>query len=141
MDVREGTLHSPAPGVKRKLPLLNHPNAVRLAVRDVEYAGGIDVDAVRPRECASKWIGFRTIAALPRATTFVTTPVASSMRAEIDRITGAFLQGTPFICQNWNTGFDAKGRPMPVPGSNSSAEGSFYVYPTAGGATNWQSPS
>ena len=59
----------------------------------------------------------------------------------LDRTTGAFLSGTPFIYQNWNTGFDAKGRPMPVPGSNSSPEGSFLVYPTPGGATNYQSPS
>jgi alcohol dehydrogenase (cytochrome c) len=59
----------------------------------------------------------------------------------LDRTTGAFLQGTPFIYQNWNAGFDAKGRPMQVPGSNSSPEGSFFVYPTASGGTNWQSPS
>ena len=30
---------------------------------------------------------------------------------------------------------------MPVPGSNSSPEGSFLVYPTPGGATNYQAPS
>ena len=59
----------------------------------------------------------------------------------LDRTNGAFLSGTPFIYQNWNTGFDAKGRPMPVPGSNSSPEGSFLVYPTPGGATNFQAPS
>src|SRR5262245_25857754 len=59
----------------------------------------------------------------------------------LDRVTGEFLSGTPFIYQNWNTGFDARGRPMPVPGSNSSAEGSFLVYPTPGGATNYQAPS
>lgn len=59
----------------------------------------------------------------------------------LDRTTGAFLSGTPFIYQNWNKGFDAKGRPMPVPGSNSSPEGSFLVYPTPGGATNYQAPS
>ena len=59
----------------------------------------------------------------------------------LDRVSGEFLSGTPFIYQNWNTGFDAKGRPMPVPGSNSSAEGSFLVYPTPGGATNYQAPS
>jgi alcohol dehydrogenase (cytochrome c) len=59
----------------------------------------------------------------------------------LDRTTGAFLSGTPFTYQNWNTGFDAKGRPMPVPGSNSSPEGSFLVYPTPGGATNYQAPS
>jgi alcohol dehydrogenase (cytochrome c) len=59
----------------------------------------------------------------------------------LDRTTGVFLQGTPFIHQTWNKGFDAKGRPMPVPNSNSSPEGSILVYPTAGGATNFQSPS
>ena len=59
----------------------------------------------------------------------------------LDRITGEFLSGTPFIYQNWNKGFDAKGRPMPIPGSNSSPEGSFLVYPTPGGATNYQAPS
>ena len=59
----------------------------------------------------------------------------------LDRTTGAFLSGTPFIHQTWNKGFDEKGRPMPIPGSNSSPEGSFLVYPTAGGGTNFQSPS
>jgi len=59
----------------------------------------------------------------------------------LDRVTGEFLSGTPFIYQNWNKGFDAKGRPMPIPGSNSSPEGSFLVYPTPGGATNYQAPS
>ena len=33
------------------------------------------------------------------------------------------------------------GRPIEVPGSNSSAEGSFFVYPTLGGGTNFQAPS
>ena len=33
----------------------------------------------------------------------------------LDRTNGAFLSGTPFTYQNWNRGFDAKGRPMPVP--------------------------
>jgi len=59
----------------------------------------------------------------------------------LDRVTGQFLSGTPFVYQNWNTGFDARGRPLVVPGSNSSAEGSFFVYPTVGGATNFQAPS
>ena len=30
---------------------------------------------------------------------------------------------------------------MPIPGSNSSREGSFFVYPTVGGGTNFQAPS
>lgn len=59
----------------------------------------------------------------------------------LDRTTGAFLSGTPFIHQTWNAGFDERGRPQPIPGSNSSPEGSFFVYPTAGGATNFQAPS
>ena len=59
----------------------------------------------------------------------------------LDRITGEFLAATPFIHQTWNSGFDSKGRPKPIPGSNSSPEGSFLVYPTPGGATNFGAPS
>jgi len=59
----------------------------------------------------------------------------------LDRINGKLLSGTPFVYQNWNRGFDANGRPLEVPGSNSSAEGSFLVYPTLGGGTNFQAPS
>jgi alcohol dehydrogenase (cytochrome c) len=59
----------------------------------------------------------------------------------LDRTNGEFLSATPFVYQNWNSGFDAKGRPIVVPGSNSSKEGSFYVYPTLGGGTNFQAPS
>ncbi len=59
----------------------------------------------------------------------------------LDRTTGHFLAGTPFVYQNWNSGFDANGRPQVVPGSNSSAQGSFFVYPSVGGGTNFQSPS
>ena len=59
----------------------------------------------------------------------------------LDRTDGTFLAGIPFIHQTWNKGFDEKGRPLPIPGSNSSPEGSFLVYPTPGGATNFQPPS
>ena len=59
----------------------------------------------------------------------------------LDRVTGEFLQATPFVYQNWNKGFDAKGRPIVVPGSNSSPEGTFLVYPTLVGGTNYQPPS
>jgi len=59
----------------------------------------------------------------------------------LDRTSGKLLSGTPFIYQNWNAGFDVAGRPIVVPGSNSSPEGSFFVYPTVGGATNFQAPS
>jgi PQQ-dependent dehydrogenase (methanol/ethanol family) len=59
----------------------------------------------------------------------------------LDRTNGAFLGATPFVYQNWNTGFDSTGRPVVVPGSNSSRDGSFFVYPTLGGGTNFQAPS
>jgi alcohol dehydrogenase (cytochrome c) len=59
----------------------------------------------------------------------------------LDRTNGKLLSGTPFVYQNWNKGFDANGRPLEVPGSNSSPQGSFLVYPTAGGGTNFQAPS
>jgi len=59
----------------------------------------------------------------------------------LDRTNGTFLSGTPFVYQNWNKGFDTKGRPIQVSGSNSSAEGSFLVYPSLGGGTNFQAPS
>jgi len=59
----------------------------------------------------------------------------------LDRTDGTFLSGTPFVYQNWNKGFDDKGRPQPIAGSNSSNEGSFLVYPTLGGGTNFQAPS
>jgi alcohol dehydrogenase (cytochrome c) len=59
----------------------------------------------------------------------------------LDRTNGKFLSGTPFVYTNWNAGFDANGRPTYVPGSNSSSSGSFFVYPTVGGGTNFQAPS
>ena len=54
----------------------------------------------------------------------------------IDRATGEFLYGSPFVKQNWATGLDAKGRPMlaVVP------EGS-PTFPGMQGGTNWYSPS
>jgi len=59
----------------------------------------------------------------------------------LDRTNGAFLAATPFVYQNWNSGIDDKGRPRVVPGSNSSHGGSFFVYPSLGGGTNFQAPS
>jgi alcohol dehydrogenase (cytochrome c) len=59
----------------------------------------------------------------------------------LDRTNGKFLSGTPFVYQNWNSGFDSNGRPKQVEGSNSSAEGSFLVFPSLVGGTNFQAPS
>jgi alcohol dehydrogenase (cytochrome c) len=51
----------------------------------------------------------------------------------LDRTTGEFLLGKPFVEVNWMNGFDAKGRPMRVVQTESS------IRPGSGelGATNW----
>jgi alcohol dehydrogenase (cytochrome c) len=56
----------------------------------------------------------------------------------LDRTTGEFLKGQPFVKVNWATGFDAKGRPIQV--VEPSREGTL-VYPGNQGATNWYNPS
>lgn len=56
----------------------------------------------------------------------------------LDRATGEFLAGTPFVEVNWMSGFDDKGRPIRVSGIASGREG-VRILP--GGATNWQPAS
>jgi alcohol dehydrogenase (cytochrome c) len=56
----------------------------------------------------------------------------------LDRATGEFLQGKPFVRVNWAEGIDEKGRPKRV--LNATPEGTL-VYPNNQGATNWYSPS
>ncbi len=58
----------------------------------------------------------------------------------LDRVTGAFLKAQPFVKVNWADGFDAKGRPIPVPGMVPTKEGTL-IYPGNQGGTNWYSPS
>jgi len=58
----------------------------------------------------------------------------------LDRATGQFLLGKPFVEVNWATGFDAKGRPQRVPGMTPSAQGTF-ILPGNQGGTNWYNPS
>ena len=60
----------------------------------------------------------------------------------LDRTTGEFLQGKPFVKVNWMDGFDAKGRPQRVPGKLPGAAGDGTpIMPTVLGATNWYPPS
>ncbi len=54
----------------------------------------------------------------------------------LDRVTGQFLMGEPFAKQTWTKGFDAKGRPIPLPGAEPTAEG-VIACPAIRGATNW----
>jgi alcohol dehydrogenase (cytochrome c) len=58
----------------------------------------------------------------------------------LDRATGEFLKGQPFVKVNWVDGFDEKGRPNPVPGMAPTKEGTL-IYPGNQGGTNWYSPS
>lgn len=54
----------------------------------------------------------------------------------LDRATGKFLKGDPFVKVNWASGLNEKGRPIRTPQS----EGSL-TYPGNQGGTNWYSPS
>ena len=54
----------------------------------------------------------------------------------LDRATGRFLSGTPFVKVNWASGFDEGGRPIQTP----QATG-MPTWPGNQGGTNWYSPS
>jgi alcohol dehydrogenase (cytochrome c) len=58
----------------------------------------------------------------------------------LDRTSGQFLMGKPFVKVNWMDGFDEKGRPKRIPGVVPSKEGTF-IMPTVNGGTNWYPPS
>ena len=58
----------------------------------------------------------------------------------LDRVTGQFLMGKAFVKQNWNEGFDAKGRPIRAANAKPTVEGT-YIEPGTQGGTNWYSPS
>src|SRR5215510_12509287 len=56
----------------------------------------------------------------------------------LDRATGEFLLGKPFVKVNWMSGFDAKGKPIRA--VQTSTEG-IKVYPGNQGGTNWYNPA
>ena len=56
----------------------------------------------------------------------------------LDRVTGEFLRGKPFVKVTWSTGLDAKGKPVRV--GHSTPEG-MVIYPENQGGTNWYNPS
>jgi alcohol dehydrogenase (cytochrome c) len=58
----------------------------------------------------------------------------------LDRTTGQFLSGKPFVRVNWAEGFDKNGRPNRVPGMVPTTEGTL-IYPGNQGGTNWYNPS
>jgi alcohol dehydrogenase (cytochrome c) len=58
----------------------------------------------------------------------------------LDRETGEYLHSKPYVKQTWATGIDDKGRPIRVPNTSPTVEGTV-VYPAVPGGTNWFSPS
>jgi alcohol dehydrogenase (cytochrome c) len=58
----------------------------------------------------------------------------------LDRLTGEFLMGKPYVEVNWLTGFDAKGRPQRTPGILPTPQGTL-VRPHVHGAINWAPPA
>jgi alcohol dehydrogenase (cytochrome c) len=54
----------------------------------------------------------------------------------LDRATGEFLAGYPFVKVNWASGLDGKGHPIQTPQPADAA-----TFPGVQGATNWYSPS
>jgi len=58
----------------------------------------------------------------------------------LDRKTGEFLVGTPFAKQTLAEGLDSNGRPIRVPNTSPTPEGTLVSPPISGG-TNWFSPA
>ena len=58
----------------------------------------------------------------------------------LDRETGKFLVGKPFAKQTWAEGLDSNGRPIVLPNTTPTPEGSLVSPPISGG-TNWFSPA
>jgi len=58
----------------------------------------------------------------------------------LDRVSGQFLLGKPFARQTWAKGLDDSGKPIRVPGTFPTIEGT-KVWPSVAGANNWYSPT
>jgi alcohol dehydrogenase (cytochrome c) len=69
----------------------------------------------------------------------VIVPARNGFYYRLDRASGAFRLGTPFVKQNWAEGLAADGRPILTPGREPSTAG-VAVWP-GNGATNWWSSS
>ena len=54
----------------------------------------------------------------------------------LDRVTGEFIRGNPFVRVNWASGLDESGRPLETPQPLGSV-----TFPGVQGGTNWYSPS
>jgi alcohol dehydrogenase (cytochrome c) len=59
----------------------------------------------------------------------------------LDRVTGQFLLGKPFVKQSWAFEIDKNGRPVKNPAFWPKPMGGVVVYPGTQGGTNWYPPS
>ncbi len=58
----------------------------------------------------------------------------------LDRATGEFLHASPYAKQTWAKGIDDRGRPIVLPNTEPTGQGTL-VWPSLQGSTNWFSPS
>jgi alcohol dehydrogenase (cytochrome c) len=58
----------------------------------------------------------------------------------LDRTSGQFLQGKPFVKETWAAGIDESGKPIKAAGKGPSLTGTD-VWPGVQGGTNWYAPS
>jgi alcohol dehydrogenase (cytochrome c) len=58
----------------------------------------------------------------------------------LDRATGKYLHGKPFVKQTWASGLDDNGRPLVLPNTSPTVLGNL-VWPSLAGGVNWHSPS
>lgn len=56
----------------------------------------------------------------------------------LDRTTGKFIAGRPFVKQTWAKGLDEAGRPMRLP-NTTPTEAGLLLWPSLGGGSNWYS--
>ena len=67
-------------------------------------------------------------------------PNRNAFYSVLDRVSGQFLLGKPYAKQTWAKGLDDSGRPIRIPGTSPTVEGT-PVWPSVAGANNWYSPS
>ena len=58
----------------------------------------------------------------------------------LDRVTGQFVAGQPFVTETWAKGLDSNGRPILNPDIEPTPKGTLN-FPDGHGGTNWNSPS
>lgn len=57
----------------------------------------------------------------------------------LDRVTGKFVAGQPFVTETWAKGLDESGRPILNPNTEPTPKGTLN-FPDGHGGTNWNSP-